>query len=381
MKTNDVKTKKTRRIFRRFGPTAALWAAASLGVSTAFAADAVRAILLDKEGAPTEKTLSGTFESVSPEAVVLVDADGGKTTIPADAILWTQYDGEPIEFAAVRAETENGEYAAALEKLAAISDDELVALRKSNERAAQEFDWLKAEATARDALAGADKTKLNAAARLLTAFVKNAPTHCRYFEAVELAGEVALKLGRPDAATPLFERLAASTVPTIQARGKIALGEAALDAKNFDAAQTLFNEALQAAESSAENAESVGATATFAGTNVRILARLGAARVLAERGELADAEKAFAAVLAETPNAATLLQAKIYNALGKARADAGKPKEAIVAYLHVELLYRRATAERVQALKALAELWPKTDRPERADDAKKTLRERFGVEI
>ncbi|MBQ2555218.1 MAG: hypothetical protein II561_01585, partial [Thermoguttaceae bacterium] len=87
------------------------------------------------------------------------------------------------------------------------------------------------------------------------------------------------------------------------------------------------------------------------------------------------------ALLDATPNSATRRQAIIYNAFGDVYAAAKKPEEAIVAYLHVDLLYPAARGERVKALKALVGLWREIGRTDRAVETKRLLRDRFNVDV
>ena len=348
----------------RFG--AALLAAVS-AVPDAARADAVRVLAPAADGAPEETTLEGKIESTSADAIVLA-ADGQKRTLAAASVLGTQYDDEPIVLAAVRADLELGKYEDALAKLAEISAADV---RSARAAVAAEIESLRALATGRLALAGSEK--LATGGRAVLAFVQKSPTHWRHYEAVELLGEIFAKTGKPADAEKQFAALEQAASPTVRARGKIARGTLALaDAARLADAEKLFADAI---------AELDAASAAGAETNaVRVLAQIGAARVLAGQNRFDDAEKTLDDAIAATPRDAIATNAAIYVAQGEIRVAAGRPRDAIVSYVRVELLYPSARARRVEALKALVPLWTQTGRPDRAADARRTL-ERFKVAV
>ena len=347
----------------RFG--AALLAAVS-AVPDAARADAVRVLAPAADGAPEETTLEGKIESTSADEIVL-DVDGQKRTLAAASVLGTQYDDEPIVLAAVRADLELGKYEDALAKLAEISAADV---RSARAEVAAEIESLRALATGRLALAGSEK--LATGGRAVLAFVQKSPTHWRHYEAVELLGEIFAKTGKPSEAEKQFAALEKAASPTVRARGKIARGTLALaDAARLADAEKLFADAL---------AELDGTDANDDASAVRPLAQIGAARVLAAQKRFDDAEKTLEAAIAATPRDALATKAAIYVAQGEIRVAAGHPRDAIVSYVRVELLYPSARARRVEALKALVPLWTQTGRPDRAADARRTL-ERFKVAV
>lgn len=353
----------------RFG--AALLAAVSAlsAVPNAARADAVRVLAPAADGAPEETTLEGKIESTSADAIVLA-ADGQKRTLAAASVLGTQYDDEPIVLAAARADLELGKYEDALAKLAEIPAADV---RSARAEVAAEIESLRALATGRLALAGSEK--LATGGRAVLAFVQKSPTHWRHYEAVELLGEILAKTGKPAEAEKQFAALEKAASPTVRARGKIARGTLALaDAARLADAEKLFTDALAELD---EIADAANAPETNA---ARVLAQIGAARVLAAQQRFDDAEKTLETAIAATPRDAIATNAAIYVAQGEIRVAAGRPRDAIVSFVRVELLYPSARAQRVEALKALVPLWTQTGRPDRAADARRTL-ERFKVDV
>ena len=348
----------------RFG--AALLAAVC--VSDAARADAVRVLAPNADGTPEETTLEGKIASTSADEIVL-DVDGQKKTLAAASVLGTQYDDEPVALAAVRAELELGQYEDALAKLAEISAADV---RSARAEVAAEIESLRALATGRLALAGSEK--LATGGRAVLAFVQKSPTHWRHYEAVELLGEIFAKTGKPAEAEKQFAALEKAASPTVRARGKIARGTLALaDAARLADAEKLFADALAELDGADANAPETSA--------VRVLAQIGAARVLAGQKRFDDSEKTLEAAIAATPRDAIATNAAIYVAQGEIRVAAGRPRDAIVSYVRVELLYPSARAQRVEALKALVPLWTQTGRPDRAADVRRTLKERFKIDV
>ena len=64
------------------------------------------------------------------------------------------------------------------------------------------------------------------------------------------------------------------------------------------------------------------------------------------------------------------LHARAYNVLGNCYLAAGKKKEALLAFLHVDLLYARFPEQHAEALANLATLWTEVDKADRAAQAK-----------
>ncbi len=345
----------------RFG--AALLAAVC--VSDAALADAVRVLAPNPDGTPEETTLEGKIESTTPDEIVLV-VDGQKRTLAAASVLGTQYDDEPVALAAVRADVELGEYEDALAKLASLDAADV---RSARPEVAAEIESLRALATGRLAAVGSEK--LATGGRAVLAFVQKSPTHWRHYEAVELLGELLAKTGKSADADERFAALEKAASPLVRARGKIARGTLALadPARGADA-EKFFADALAELDGTDADASAV-----------RPLAQIGAARVLARQKRFDDAEKTLAEAAASAPRDAIPLNAAIYVAQGEIRVAAGRPRDAIVSYLRVELLYPSARASRVEALKALVSLWTQTGRPDRAAATRRTLKERFKIDL
>jgi TolA-binding protein len=92
----------------------------------------------------------------------------------------------------------------------------------------------------------------------------------------------------------------------------------------------------------------------------------------------ADAIKMVEDVLRDADPENATVMARAYNVIGEAYQQNGRNKEAILAYLHVDLLYPSVADAHAEALAHLAELWEKEHKAERAAEARRTLEERYG---
>ena len=71
------------------------------------------------------------------------------------------------------------------------------------------------------------------------------------------------------------------------------------------------------------------------------------------------------------------LHALAYNALGRSYQQAGKSKEALLAFLHVDLLYSTVADAHAEALSYLAPLWDAIGQEGRAREARQKLKENY----
>ena len=339
-------------------------------------ADFARVVERVASGEFEERNAEGRIVETRPDAVVLETADGSKLEIPSERALWLQFDAAPPELAAARVELEVGACEAALEKLDKIEESETTG--EENALIAAEIEWTRLRALMQMALDGTEPS-FSKAGKAATAFVNARANHYRRNDAFAMLGSAFLAMSRegkdPEKnlarAKSAYEKLTSSSSKTVRARGTVGLAELASERHENAEALKLYGE-VAGDETLCEE---------FGGLEIWVDARLGLARVATEEGRYEEALSALTELLASTPNAATLRQARTYNALGSTNARAGRTEEAIVAYLHVDLLYPSARSERIEALKALVPLWRAVGREDRAEETRARLKERFGVEV
>ena len=73
--------------------------------------------------------------------------------------------------------------------------------------------------------------------------------------------------------------------------------------------------------------------------------------------------------------------ARLYNALGRCYLKQNKPKDAVMAYLHTDVLFYADADAHAEALFHLSKLWSDINKSDRAVAARNTLRERYAGSV
>ena len=97
-------------------------------------------------------------------------------------------------------------------------------------------------------------------------------------------------------------------------------------------------------------------------------ARLAKAESLVAIKKFAEAEADVRAVIKAAPAEDYQAQSAAYNTLGDCLRAAGKPKDALLAYLHTDLLYAKDKEQHPRALAHISKLWRELKRDDRADE-------------
>jgi tetratricopeptide (TPR) repeat protein len=108
-------------------------------------------------------------------------------------------------------------------------------------------------------------------------------------------------------------------------------------------------------------------------------AQLAKAESLVSLKKYDDAESLLQTVIKSSAAEDSATQAAANNALGDCLRAAGRPKEAIFAYLRTDLLFNKEKDEDARALAALARLWrdPQLNRPDRAEEMIERLKAEY----
>jgi tetratricopeptide (TPR) repeat protein len=110
---------------------------------------------------------------------------------------------------------------------------------------------------------------------------------------------------------------------------------------------------------------------------LKMAAQLGRARALAASNQAEEGVKLAEDVIAKAPKNDEELNGQAYLALGACHRAANKPHEAVLAYLHVDLLYSQNPQIHAEALAALSKLWATLNRPDRARAASAMLADKY----
>ena len=312
-----------------------------------------------------EVSLSGTIREISTDEISMNDDDGNFKTIQTNTILWIQFDDEPIDLPAIRTMIQISQYEEAQAKLNAISDADL---KKAQPFVVQDVEFLRAYTTTQLALSGTGA--LDSAGRQLVAFIKNYPESYHFYEANQLIGAVLQSMGKYSDAAVYYNKLTAAPWANTTLTAMVALGNIRIEEKKWDDAKAEFNQVLNFNDESSPLIETQ-----------KQFAKIGLGRVATLENDYDHAEQLFQEVIRSTNAENADILAQLYNAMGENYMAAGKNKEAIIAFLHVDLLYSKSRPEHVRALRQLYALWKQTQREDRAAIVKRTLKERYGIEL
>jgi len=103
-------------------------------------------------------------------------------------------------------------------------------------------------------------------------------------------------------------------------------------------------------------------------------ARLIKAESLAGLKRFDEAEKLVREVIQANPPENAAVQAPAYNTLGDCLREADRPKDALIAYLHTDLLYAKNQEEHPRALFQISRLFRRLKQDGRADEVWQRLK-------
>jgi tetratricopeptide (TPR) repeat protein len=301
---------------------------------------------------------AGEITATSPVEISLDKGTAGKVQIPVNRIRSVVLDREPSELTQARLNARNGGYATALERLERIDRSKV-----PREIIKEDIAFYDAFCSAQVALSGnGDVTE---AGRKLNEFVRRNPKSFHYLEAVETMGDLLMAADKYAAAQRQYAELAKTPWPDYKLRAGVLLGSTLAAQGKHDQAIREFDAVLASREDD------------DAAKKQKLSATLGKAVSLAETNQLDNAVSLVEQMIADTDPEQKELQARAYNALGDSYQRAGRTKDALLAYLHVDVLYSTVPDAHAEALSHLATLWNKVGQAERARAARQTLEQQY----
>ncbi len=305
----------------------------------------------------SEKVYRGKIVSMTATVINFEPQRTGPTEIPANEITRIIFENSPDSLLAAQKAILDNEYEKAIEVLKKETTE-------SNRRElAEEIAFCRAYSTAQLAISGAaDPTE---AGRQMYAFITNSTNSFHYLKACELMGDICVTLGKFADAQKYYAKLGQAPWPDYKIRAQVALGRSYLAQNNAAAADNAYDEAL--------NIDTPGELAEAQ----RTAARIGKARCMVLTGKIDMALRSLNEILDRTEEKQTEINAMAYNALGTALRKAGKPKEAILAFLHVHLVYYTQSDLDAEAVANLEKLFTETHKPNHARDMRDTLDDKY----
>jgi tetratricopeptide (TPR) repeat protein len=338
-------------------------AALALATVTGFAANNDKIHVIDKDSG-SDKIVVGRIMNTTANEVTIELKGGISDQVQVNEIKFIQWDNEPAQMSQAHKYIHEGDFG---EALASLEKADLEDVKRPEMKL--EHEYLMIYCQARLALAGSltpedGKDPLKESGKRLVAFLTaNASTY-HFYEANELVGDLLVASGNYAAAEPYYNALKQAKWPDYKMRAGVAMGRALLAQEKAAEAAKAFDEVI-ASEGASELAE-----------GQRRVAKLGKARCLAATGQADAAIKMIEEVIAKADN--DELNAQAYNALGFALRKAKKPKEALLAFLHTDLLYPSSPDAHAEALANLVALFREQYKPVHSKRARATLLERYG---
>ncbi|RLS52682.1 MAG: hypothetical protein DWH91_16115 [Planctomycetota bacterium] len=310
-----------------------------------------------------DKPVGGEIKSVSKTEVVVFQKVGNKEEkIPANEVISIEWDGEPAAFGLARGAEAARNYQVALEQLTEAADD----AKGGDSKMLADINYYMARASAKMALA--DPAQAEAAITRLKGWLTANRDNFRFYEGQALLAEVALRSKDYVAADTAYTSLSTAPWADTKMLGQIGQARAALAQNNLAEAQKIFDTvAVIDAKTPLEAARKQQAMLGQASCLQSEKKYPEAIKILEQVIEQADADESR--ILAE----AYVRQGDCLNALGQ------NPKEAIMAYLHVDVIPSLASEVDLHAesLYQLSKLWGAVGQPGRVAEATAKLEQLY----
>ncbi len=321
-----------------------------LAITTAHAADQVKT---------ADRTVVGTIKSVDALKVAVEDRNGKQTDIPAGQIEWITFDKQPAALSTARTALSAGRYEDVVEALSGTNAAEI-----ARRPVAQDVEYYRLYSLAQMALVG--NGNIADVGSKVYAFINANKDSYHYLDAQMLFGDLAGAAGKPDVAQSAYRTVGQMAPwPNYRARAAVALGRSYLAQNKMADASASFKIALD----TPDTAPGVQA--------YKLAATLGEARCLAAAGQQETALDMIEKVIAQADSENYDLLAQAYNARGASYRASKLPKDALLAYLTVHLVYFNSPQNHIEALQNLVELWNEVQKPERSAEAARILRDRY----
>jgi tetratricopeptide (TPR) repeat protein len=186
-----------------------------------------------------------------------------------------------------------------------------------------------------------------------------------FFEGVQVLGDLNFAAGQYPAASTFYGLLANAPWPEYKMRASVLQARSQAAGGAHAEALAAFEQVLSSGLSTPEAMEQ------------KMHATVGKAVCLAATGKQDEGIKLVEDMIAKNDPSDAALFGRAYNALGACYQKAGKPREALMAYLHTDVLFFADREAHAEALYNLSKLWESVNKADRAVQARGTLTTRY----
>jgi tetratricopeptide (TPR) repeat protein len=333
---------------------AALSAAAMLGSPAVLHADDVSLIPGNTVKQAIGGRVRGTVQSESPTEVVVI-LGTNSTTVPTEQIASIRYDGQSANFQLGESREAGGQLAEAADLFKKAAAEASSSSRPFPHQAA-----LFREAQVLGELAIVEPERLKEARDKLNQFIRSYPGGRHIAAAREALARLQIHAGDFGGAEATIAALAGMP-------------------KGGERAQVLRTKVLARQgkhDQAIAELDRLIASSTKGSARQRA-AMLAKAESLAASKRFKDAEELVRQVIQANPPEDAASQAPAYNTLGDCLRAANRPKEALIAYLHTDMLYNKDKEEHPRALHAISTVFRQLKQDARADEFAQRLRQEY----
>jgi len=305
-------------------------------------------------------TFRGELTAMTTTALTMKLANGESQEIPVSDIFGIRFDMEPPTLTQGQSNERSGSLDSALEKYKQVQAE----YAGDDKRLVVDVKFLIARTMVKSALA--NPAMAAEAQKAISAFRTENKNNFRYLEATLLEAQLlSLDTARAAAAETLLKEVQAAPVKGFQLQAGVQLGRVLLSGNNADGARAAFEQVI------AQSAGDAGATAAmFDGM-------LGKAQCQQKQGQIDEAIASLNEVISKASESETQTLAAAWILKGDCLRTKNLPKDALWAYLHVDVLYPSEPAAHAEALFRLAALWAPAGHPDRADEAMARLTSKY----
>lgn len=323
----------------------------ALSFSPTFAASLLR------KGQKT--AISGEITKVSKTEVTIKPKTKDAETVPVNEIARLKFDDEPAKLLTGRGQEDKGQLSQALESYATALSE----MKSTDPNLKAEIEYLMARTTARQALA--DPSKADEAVKKLEAFRKAHGDSFRFYESLDYLAQIYLAKGDFDNSKATFTQMEQAPWGDYKMAAKSGNARVLLKQGQFGPALEVFDQVI--ASPGTGPAE----------TSRRQDAMLGKVACLQQQQQHAEAVKVLDEVILKVSPDDQRIQAEAYVRQGDSLQALNKPKEALLAYLHVDVLFPAESGLHAESLFHLSKLWTTISQPTRGSDAAAELQRAY----
>jgi tetratricopeptide (TPR) repeat protein len=299
------------------------------------------------------KKVNGTITGMSKNDLTLKRPQGGEEiVVPLSDIELIEWEGSGGELNAGYNDERKARYEQAQQRFLKAKSD-----AKSPSSFLQgEFEYILARVAAKQALIDPDKR--DQAIQKLIAAEKAYPDHIRFYESLLLLVPLQLQAGDFENAGKAIDLLKKAKSSELNFRGAIAEGRLLAAEGKIDESVAVF---AAAASSAGDHPAELA---------LKTEALVGQARGLIAKTQFDEALKVLELITEKNgPAGDTASEAEAYLLQGQALRGLGRNKEAILAYLYVDVIYSREADLHAEALYQLVNLWKLDSQTDRSAEA------------